>query len=186
MQAQRGLVRGVQVVIHDPARRRPGLVAGALRQLQREGAEQVVAGVAAVRDLRDQVRVEQGGEQFLHPRLVDARQAGRRRRGEVGPGVDGEQPEQAGHVTGQHVVGAGQDEPQAGGRVAGGQPAQVAATPPQVRSQGVERQDGAGDRPSRGDGQGQGQARARVDDLVGGGGGRLDPAPAEAVGEQVA
>ena len=84
-----GGVRGVQVVVDDPAGRLPAFLLGVVRagEVGGVGAQQVVHGVPAAEPLRRQVGADQLGQQRYHLGRRDAREAGGGRRGEIGAGM---------------------------------------------------------------------------------------------------
>src|SRR5262249_58321980 len=124
------------------------------------GGEQVVQGVPAGGGLDDQVGPGQLGYQRTYPSHRQGGEAGRGRGGDVGAGMQAEQPEQPRRVGRQCLVGPGEHGADVGGGVAGRQGVQASGTA-QLVGQGAQGQGRMGGGAGGDDGAGQGPAAAR-------------------------
>lgn len=94
------------------------------------GAEEVVGGVPAGCGLGHEMGLEEFAEQLAGVREAESGETGGGGQGRVGARVQGEQPEEAGRVGGERVVGPGEHGPYVGCGIAvaeGRQPARVVA-----------------------------------------------------------
>jgi hypothetical protein len=180
-------VGGVEVVVQCPVHGGVPLGVGVdeVRLFGRVGAEEVVEGVPAGGVLDDEVGPGQLGEQRPHRADRETGQAGRRVRGDVGAGVQPEQPEQSRRLLAQLEVGPGEHRPRVGGRVGAGELLQSTSGLAQLAGQRGEAEPGVGGGTRGHDGQCERKPCAQGDDLVDRGGlGRGSPVT-EALGQQV-
>jgi hypothetical protein len=185
---QGGGMAGVQVVIEHALDDCPSLgcrlVFGGL--LGGVSAQQIVQAVAAGNMFGGQVGHGQRIERGTRAVLTDAQQRRRRGGGDVGTGMDAQQPEQPGWPLAEVLVGPREHRPHIGDRITGLQRPQLGRRAGQLGGHRSQRHGRPGGGPRRGDDQRQRQPPAQPGQLLNSG--RLGPGPlgADAPGQQFA